>query len=114
MSVAENGTTLTVTVNRTGSTVASASVNVVSADLTATSPADFTAVSESLTWAIGDALPKSFTVSITDDLLDEGTERFLLKFLSPVGDVAGGDVTVSITIMKKESYSYHRLLFWAE
>ena len=95
--VAENGTTLTVTVNRTGSTVASASVNVVSADLTATSPADFTAVSESLNWAIGDAVPKSFTVSITDDLLDEGTERFLLKFLSPVGDVAGGDVTVSIT-----------------
>ena len=95
--VAENGTSLTVTVNRTGSTAASASVSVVSADLTATSPADFTTVSESLSWAIGEALPKSFTVSITDDLLDEGTERFLLRFLSPVGDVAGGDVTVTIT-----------------
>ncbi len=27
--------------------------------------------------------------------LTERTERFLLKFLTPVGDVAGGDVTVS-------------------
>ena len=93
----ENQTTLTVTVNRIGPSVASASVNVVSADLTATSPADFTAVSESLTWGIGDESSKSFTVSITDDLLEEGTERFLLKFLTPVGDVAGGDVTVIIT-----------------
>jgi hypothetical protein len=90
-----SGTTLTVTVTRIGSTVASASVNVVSADLTATSPADFTAVSESLTWAIGDASTKSFTISITDGLLEGETERFLLKFLLPVGDVAGGDVTVS-------------------
>lgn len=91
-----SGTTLTVTVGRIGSTAASASVNVVSADLTATSPADFTAVSESLTWAIGDASSKTFTVSITDGIITKGTERFLLKFLTPVGDVAGGDVTVGI------------------
>ena len=109
--IAENGTTLTVTVNRIGSTVASASVNVVSADLTATSPADFTAVSESLTWAIGDALPKSFSVSITDDLLAEGTEKFLLKFLSPVGDVAGGDVTVSITDYEEGTLQFSSAYF---
>ena len=109
--VAENGATLTITVNRSGSTVASASVNVVSADLTATSPADFTAVSESLTWAIGDALPKSFTVSITDDLLAEGTERFLLKFLSPVGDVAGGDVIVSITDYEEGTLEFSSVYF---
>ena len=90
-----SGTTLTVTVNRIGSTVAPASVNVVSADLTATSPADFTAVSESFTWGIGDASSKSFTVSITDGLLEGENKRFLLNFLTPVGDVAGGDVTVS-------------------
>ena len=91
-----NRTDLTVTVGRIGSTAASASVNVVSADLTATSPADFTAVSESLTWAAGDASSKSFTVSITDGILTKRTEKFLLKFLTPVGDVAGGDVTVGI------------------
>jgi hypothetical protein len=91
-----SGTTLTVTVGRIGSTAASASVNVVSADLTATSPADFTAVSELLTWAIGDGSLKTFTVSITDGILTKGSERFLLKFLTPVGDVAGGDVTVGI------------------
>ena len=89
------GTTLTVTVNRIGSTVAPASVNVVSAGLTATSPADFAAVSRSLTWAIGDASSKSFTVSITDSPLEGENKKFLLKFLTPVGDLAGGDVTVS-------------------
>jgi hypothetical protein len=93
---AGSGTTLTVTVSRYGLTAAAASVNVVSSDLTATSPADFTAVSESLTWGIGDATSKSFTVSITDGLLTERTDRFLLKFLTPVGDVAGGDVTVGV------------------
>ena len=91
-----SGTTLTVTVGRIGSTAASASVNVVSADLTATSPADFTAVSESLTWSIGDASSKSFTVSITDGILTKRTERFLLKLLTPVGDLAGGDVSVGV------------------
>jgi len=112
--VAENGTTLTITVNRSGSTLASASVNVVSADSTATSPADFSAVSESLTWASGDAVPKSFTVSITDDLLAEGTERFLLKFLSPLGDVAGGDVTVSITDYEAGKLQFSSIYFSGE
>ena len=91
-----SGTTLTVTVGRTGSTAASASVNVVSAELTATSPADFTAVSESLTWGVGDGSAKSFTVSIIDGILTKRTEKFLLKFLTPVGDVTGGDITVGI------------------
>ena len=109
--VAENGTILTITVNRTGSTAASASVNVVSADLTATSPADFLAVSESLTWGVGDSLSKSFTIAITDDLLDEGTERFLLKFSSPVGDVAGGDVTVSITDYEEGTLQFSSAYF---
>jgi hypothetical protein len=95
--VAENVTTLTISVNRTGSAAASASVNVVSVNLTATGAADFTAVSESLTWGIGDTLAKTFTVSIKDDLFLEGTEIFFLKFSSPVGDEAGGDVAVSIT-----------------
>jgi len=78
--VAENVTTLTIMVNRTGSAAASASVNVVSVHLTATGAADFTAVSESLTWGIGDTLAKTFTVSIKDDLFVEGTQIFFLKF----------------------------------
>ena len=53
-------------------------------------------MSESLTWGVGDGSAKSFTVSITDGILTKRTEKFLLKFLTPVGDVAGGDVTVGI------------------
>ena len=109
--VAENITTLTIMVNRTGSTAASASVNVVSVNLTATGAADFTTVSELLTWGIGDTLAKTFTVSITDDLLTEGTENFLLKFLSPVGDVAGGDATVSITDYEEGTLQFSSAYF---
>ena len=67
-SVAENVSTLTITVNRTGSTSAVASVTVVSENGTA-GAADFTAVSQALNWGIGDAAAKTFTVAILDDAL---------------------------------------------
>ena len=95
-SVAENVSTLTITVNRTGSTTAVASVTVVSENGTA-GAADFTAVSQALNWGIGDAVAKTFTVAILDDALVESTEAFTLKFTTVVGDGAGGNATVTIT-----------------
>ena len=52
----ENAANLTVTVNRTGSTAAAAGVTVVSVNGTA-SASDFTAVSQALSWGIGDSAP---------------------------------------------------------
>ena len=95
-SVAENSSTISITVNRTGSTAAVASVTVVSSHVT-TEAGDFTPVSESLSWGIGDAAAKNFTVTILDDNVVEGTETFTLSFTSPVGDGTGGSSTVSIT-----------------
>ena len=95
-SVAENVSTLTITVNRTGSTAAAASVTVVSTNVT-TGTGDFTPVSQSLSWGIGDAVAKNFTVAILDDNVVEGTETFTLKFTAPVGDGTSGTATVSIT-----------------
>ena len=65
--VSENQSTLTITVNRSGSTAGAASVTVISLDGTATAGSDFTAVSQILTWGAGDALNKTFTVAIKDD-----------------------------------------------
>ena len=59
-SVAENSSTISITVNRTGSTAAVASVTVVSSHGT-TEAGDFTPVSQSLSWGIGDAAAKKFT-----------------------------------------------------
>ena len=95
-SVAENSSTISITVNRTGSTAAVASVTVVSSHGT-TEAGDFTPVSQSLSWGIGDAAAKNFTVTILDDNVVEGTETFTLSFTSPVGDGTGGSSTVSIT-----------------
>jgi hypothetical protein len=95
-SVAENSSTISITVNRTGSTSAVASVTVVSSHVT-TEAEDFTPVSQSLSWGIGDAAAKNFTVTILDDNVVEGTETFTLSFTSPVGDGTGGSSTVSIT-----------------
>ena len=94
--VAENGTNIVVTVNRTGSTTAAASVTVVSAVGTA-GTGDFTAVSQVLNWGIGDAVAKTVTVAIDDDNIVESTETFTLKLTAPVGDGTGADTTVSIT-----------------
>ena len=95
-SVAENSSTIAITVNRTGSTAAAASVTVVSSHVT-TEAGDFTPVSQSLSWGIGDAAAKNFTVTILDDNVVEGTETFTLTFTSPVGDGTSGSATVSIT-----------------
>ena len=94
--VAENASTVTITVNRTGSTAATASVTVVSNSGTAEAT-DFTTVSQVLNWGIGDAAPKTFTVTIKDDAIVEGTENFTLKFTAASGDGTGGDATVSIS-----------------
>ena len=88
--VAENGTIIVVTVNRTGSTSAAASVTVVSAVGTA-GTGDFTAVSQVLNWGIGDAVAKTVTVAIDDDNIVESTETFTLKLTAPVGDGTGAD-----------------------
>ena len=95
-SVAENASNLTITVNRTGSTVAAATVTVVS-EIGSAGASDFTAVSQALSWAIGDSAAKTFTVSITDDAISEGAENFTLKFTGATGDATSASSTVSIS-----------------
>ena len=92
----ENAANLTVTVNRTGSTAATAGVTVVSVNGTA-SASDFTAVSQALSWGIGDSAPKTFSVVIKDDNVVEGTENFTLKFTAATGDGTGGDAIINIS-----------------
>jgi len=112
-SVAENSSTISITVNRTGSTAAVASVTVVSSHVT-TEAGDFTPVSQSLSWGIGDAAAKNFTVTILDDNVVEGTETFTLSFTSPVGDGTGGSSTVSITDYEEGKLQFSSSTFSAQ
>ena len=79
--------TFTVTLSSvSGRTV---TVNYASANTTATAPADYTAVSGTLTFASGETT-KTITVTVNGDLLDEADETFAIN----LSNASGATVTV--------------------
>ena len=73
-SVAENGGSATVTITRTGGTGA-VGVTVATGNGTATAPADYTAVSQTVSFAAGDTANKTVSIPIVDDAAARGTRR---------------------------------------
>lgn len=98
--VNENGITVTITATRTGSTAGAVSVDFFTSPGTAASPADFLAAAGTLTWADGDGAPKSFQVTIVNDLLDEPDETFGVTLTNPQGGAAlGAPFVATVTIL---------------
>jgi YD repeat-containing protein len=89
ISVAENGGSAVVTVVRSGTTSASgpATVTYQASSGSATSGADFTAVSGTLSWSAGDGSPKTFSIPILDDSTYEGNETITAQLGTVTGDV---------------------------
>ena len=100
--VSENATSFAITVTRTGDSSAAAGVKVTSTDGTATSPADFTAVDTTLTWAIGDSDPKSVDITVNDNSVQGPTKNFSLVLSDVTGDTIGSISTLSVTITDYE------------
>jgi subtilisin-like proprotein convertase family protein len=100
----ENGVTLaTVTVTRTAGSDGAVSVDYATAAGTATAGLDFTTVTGTLSWAAGDATPKTFTVPVLDDNLIEGTETVDLSLSNPTGNsVLGLQATSTLNILDVE------------
>ena len=113
-SIAENASNLTITVNRTGDASAAAAVTVVSENGSAAGGSDFTAVSQNLSWGTTDSDAKTFTVSITDDAIFEGSENFSLKFTSATGDSTGAAATVTITDYEEGKLQFSSSTFSAQ
>jgi hypothetical protein len=82
--VVENAATglATITVVRSGSTAAGATVGFTTSDDTATAGADYTATSGTLTFAQGETR-KTITLPITNDALAEGVETVTLTLSNP-------------------------------
>ena len=98
----EGDGTATVTINRTGSTVGSASVHVATADGTATAGSDYTAVSQTVTFAAGES-SKTVSIPITDDSLAEGNETVSLSLTSPsTGATLGTPSSATLTIVDND------------
>lgn len=81
--VAEDGGSLTVSVERTGATEGAASVQIATVDDTALGGSDYETASTTLNWASGQGGARTFTVQITDDLSAEDLEAFSVGLSNP-------------------------------
>lgn len=94
--VDEDGGFLTVTVTRTGGSDGSVSVNYATSSGSATSGADFTPTSGTITFLAGDSAPKTFNVPILTDALTEGPENFVLTLSGPTGGATLGATPTAV------------------
>lgn len=84
---------------RGGNASGNASVNYSTSPGTATAPGDFTSTSGTLTWADGDAAPKTIAVPIhPDEAVNEVGKTFTVALSSPVGAGLGANGSTTVTI----------------
>lgn len=100
-SVLENAGSVTITVTRTGSTAASASVFYNTLDVSASGATDYSGWAAKLTFAPGESL-KSIRLSIINDTLIEGNETFKVMLSSPSGASLGTNKVTSVTIVDND------------
>lgn len=87
--VTESDGTATISVSRQGNASTASSIDYSVTSGTAIADEDFTAVSGTLDWAMGDTEDKSFTVTISDDSLTEEDELALIALFNPVNASLG-------------------------
>lgn len=102
-SVTETGPVAILSVTRTGTLTAPASVQYATADGTATAGSDYTASSGTLNWVAGNGAAKIFTVPITNDTLVEGAETFTASLSNPAGATLGATTAAGVTINDNDS-----------
>jgi hypothetical protein len=100
-SISEAGPSTTITIKRTGDTSSAVSVHVATANGTATAGSDYTAVDETVSFAVGET-SKTVSVPITDDVSTEGNETVSLSLSSPTGGELGWPSTATLTIVDNE------------
>ncbi len=96
--VNEQAGSVTLTVNRANSGTGAVSVNFATSAGSATSPADFTSTSGTLSWANGDLAPKTITVPIVPDANVESPENFAVTLSGITGGILNGTVS-TVTIV---------------
>jgi hypothetical protein len=89
--VAQNGGSVTVTVNRTGGSSGAIGVTYATVNGSAVSPTSFTAASGTLQWADGDSTAKSFTIAISNAAPFSGNAIFTVVLSAPTGGATIGN-----------------------
>jgi hypothetical protein len=95
--IGEGGDAVTITVNRSGDTSGTATVDFLTSDGTATQSQDYIVNGGTLTFAGGDT-SKTFTVLIVDDAFIEGNKTLNLTLSNPTGATLAAPSTATITI----------------
>ena len=99
----EDAGAVTLTIERTGTTLVASTVSYATNDGTAAGGSDFTAIaSTDLTFAAGDP-SKDITVTITDDSTDETTEAFTVDLTAGADAVLDGTTSHSISITDNDA-----------
>jgi hypothetical protein len=98
----ETAANAVISVQRTGDTSATATVEFVTSDGTATAGADYTAVLTTLTFVPGQIVA-TVSVPILDDVIGDGDETVVLTLRNPTGGaVLGARKVVNLTILDNE------------
>ncbi|HUP22866.1 MAG TPA: Calx-beta domain-containing protein, partial [Thermoanaerobaculia bacterium] len=97
------GETVQISVHRVVGSTGAASVRIRTRNGTAKAPADFAALDQTLTWAHGEAGPKTVTIGLAVDKLKEPAEKFKVELLSYAGATAGAIQAAEVTITDGKS-----------
>jgi len=100
-SVNEDAGAVTITITRTLNTSGSAIVTYSTANVSATSGSDYSAVSGSITFAAGES-SKSFTIPIINDTLSEGNETFSVLLNGAANANFGSPSVTTVTIVDND------------
>jgi hypothetical protein len=104
--VGEDGSSVVLTVTRTGATGGVVSVNYATSNGTATGGADYATQTGTLNFADGET-SKTITISILEDQIVEGDETFMVTLSNPTGGATlGSPATATITIGDNDTCSY--------
>jgi hypothetical protein len=102
-SVSETKTSVTITVKRTGGSASGVTVDYATSNGTAIAGVDYTAVSNTLTFASGQT-SRTFTVPILNDTLDDGNRTVLLALSNPTGGATlGAQSSATLTITDNDT-----------
>ena len=101
----EGSNTVSLIVTRLGMTNGSASVQIATSNMTATAGSDYVGVTNTLSWAAGDASARTVTVTVVDDSLADGTEFFSARLFAPSGAAMGSTTSAVVTLYDNDSGS---------
>ncbi len=101
--VGEDGGTVSAYVSRSGPALGTVSVSYATEGGTATAGSDYTSTSGTLQWGPGDQVPKTISVSLTDDEVRETDENFQVTLSNPTaGTVLGSPSVFTVTIIDED------------